>query len=774
MSFNMITHAKDNAKDEDKKNFKDGATTPPVNEGVARPLGSSIIKDFQSWKSTLSKNTKTEANDFLPRQRTGTSSYINEYAFISYGGDYFSGNTPENTFASGDPLNGMVANYDQWKNPTAKNIIEWSRSLSTSDKKLNSQTPSTTTESTGPEYNKDMSANTEATTTVNPPNVNSGGVVPVTDPQIMQKENETSSKDTGTNVTTGDQAVLTAKNVDGIQRRNAGAFGSGGSIQGIGNFKYDWKDFSFCKNYGKIPNNRLLTLRRFKLPVLDNGVVSAKPEMIEKLNKSVLSPGQSPEDWTTSDSARALTYFGDGTSNSLDGIFGFTVGLNWTDFQTGTDERPDYNNNVSGQNFLTSPQDGLALLQKLGFSFGVGSDSVIAGGALMALPPTGVDGNKENLNEAARFNNLSNDPFKGGWQYRVYGPINVITKTKRRTRGLSFTRSEISLTFEYDLTQVGTLNPKVAFLDIISNMLALCYNSGSFWGGDYRFKRETTNLPLPDEIRDALEKMQSGQEVNYGDIIKKILTYGEEKFKNILTETQKFSTDIIDGLDASESATFKTISKKGKNKTPEDLKLEKELQDKIDNQIKINNTNVQALLKNGDITDAIMSKVKQVLSPLGIDPNAFLAKIATGTNKMGMIITNSILGNTNKLEDLSAGLMKLNPLATGEPVGEWHLTVGNPMNPIAVIGNLICTGMKMSMGEELGHDDFPTSLTFTIGLDHARDRDKGDIESMFNMGQGRFYLNIPGTQPWETGFSTGNTKNDSSSLSKADEQGQKS
>jgi hypothetical protein len=34
-------------------------------------------------------------------------------------------------------------------------------------------------------------------------------------------------------------------------------------------------------------------------------------------------------------------------------------------------------------------------------------------------------------------------------------------------------------------------------------------------------------------------------------------------------------------------------------------------------------------------------------------------------------------------------------LLTGEPVGNWHLTVGNPLNPMMVIGNLICTGMKV-------------------------------------------------------------------------------
>jgi len=79
---------------------------------------------------------------------------------------------------------------------------------------------------------------------------------------------------------------------------------------------------------------------------------------------------------------------------------------------------------------------------------------------------------------------------------------------------------------------------------------------------------------------------------------------------------------------------------------------------------------------------------------------------------------------------------------TGEPVGEWHLVIGNPMNPIAMIGNLICTDIDFEFNDELGADDFPTELTINVKLKHGRPRDKGDIESMFNYGNGRMYYGI--------------------------------
>jgi hypothetical protein len=72
----------------------------------------------------------------------------------------------------------------------------------------------------------------------------------------------------------------------------------------------------------------------------------------------------------------------------------------------------------------------------------------------------------------------------------------------------------------------------------------------------------------------------------------------------------------------------------------------------------------------------------------------------------------------------------------GRAVGEWHLTIGNPMNPIANIGNLVCTGCEYELSDTLGLDDFPTEVTFTVSLQHARTRAKQDIESMFNAGNG--------------------------------------
>ena len=78
-------------------------------------------------------------------------------------------------------------------------------------------------------------------------------------------------------------------------------------------------------------------------------------------------------------------------------------------------------------------------------------------------------------------------------------------------------------------------------------------------------------------------------------------------------------------------------------------------------------------------------------------------------------------------------------LLSGEDTGFWHVTVGNPLNPIAVMGNMCIDSTDVEFGDVLGYDDFPSSIKFTVHLKHGKPRDNGAVESMFNAGKGRFY-----------------------------------
>ena len=127
--------------------------------------------------------------------------------------------------------------------------------------------------------------------------------------------------------------------------------------------------------------------------------------------------------------------------------------------------------------------------------------------------------------------------------------------------------------------------------------------------------------------------------------------------------------------------------------------------------------------------DTFMKTFEKLLS----DPISALKELATGGGKM-------LMGNIAARN--RPQILAMRSLLTGEPVGEWHLVVGNPMNPIAMIGNLVCTDCEFEFNDELGADDFPTELKVSIKLKHGKPRDKGDIESMFNLGNGRMYYGI--------------------------------
>lgn len=79
-------------------------------------------------------------------------------------------------------------------------------------------------------------------------------------------------------------------------------------------------------------------------------------------------------------------------------------------------------------------------------------------------------------------------------------------------------------------------------------------------------------------------------------------------------------------------------------------------------------------------------------------------------------------------------LYALNSLLTGDNTGLWHVTIGNPLNPIVSMGNLYIKDVKMQHLGPLGIDDFPTELKVSVTLAHARGRDAIDIQKMYTKG----------------------------------------
>lgn len=76
---------------------------------------------------------------------------------------------------------------------------------------------------------------------------------------------------------------------------------------------------------------------------------------------------------------------------------------------------------------------------------------------------------------------------------------------------------------------------------------------------------------------------------------------------------------------------------------------------------------------------------------------------------------------------------------TGAPNGHWHVTIGNPRNPIFMSGDMVCKNVEIELGKELGFNDLPTEIKATIKLVPARNLGAQEIASKFNSGKGRIY-----------------------------------
>lgn len=113
-------------------------------------------------------------------------------------------------------------------------------------------------------------------------------------------------------------------------------------------------------------------------------------------------------------------------------------------------------------------------------------------------------------------------------------------------------------------------------------------------------------------------------------------------------------------------------------------------------------------------------------------------------NQLKNVLKNGMAMALGKLLDTVGrpSIIVMNSLLSGEPVGNWHVTIGNPDNPIMCIGNLICTGVDVKFpSDSLSFGDFPTKLVVNVKLKPAMPKDKAGIEMMFNQGKQRIYYN---------------------------------
>jgi hypothetical protein len=425
---------------------------------------------------------------------------------------------------------------------------------------------------------------------------------------------------------------------------------------GIKNSPYTWSDFLFCKWYGIVPNNRLITLRKFPLASNDDAAIKrAKPVQ----NIPV---------------AQAVTWFGAGTGNDLNKIWQSTWSLAWTKKDTAPKE-------VSGNNVTNFTQS----LVK-GLSASGANKALIAAVENLSNQADGIAGGgtadqygraKIEENEQLYLKGLWSD--NGAFFNQIQGPVNVKKDFLIRDRGLSTAAQDANwvIIFEYKTDSYFGMSQKRVALDIIANMLALTYSDGE-WLQSLNVYYKKLGLALAPTEQALLESAFVSGGLN------------PDKLLAAFTEIAKTRAGSI-------------------------LKLAGKL--------------APALAKTA--TNVVVGTAKSVLSgDFKVNPYENMSTEEKGAMEAALNVE-----ITKALADSFPAFVQQRANVPNMPTGNWHLTIGNPMNPIMRIGDVIVRSCQLEFGEELGPEDFPIDLKFTVTLSPTRPRDSADIRQTFNLGR---------------------------------------
>lgn len=436
----------------------------------------------------------------------------------------------------------------------------------------------------------------------------------------------------------------------------------------IGQGRYKYADFLFCKDFGKVSNNHMITLRRFAHPVGDN------------IFKFSGKKHRNREDYGNNDfqenssHGTLITWFGT-DDNKLDDILKYSVKSTWKEFQSKIKE-------------IDSQEDTEAngLIGMLANSFSPGYNSLVArgmagtnsiwghwgskliGGTMgrMGLP---VAGGATNANSMKQWETMRMSADEN----RIYTPKNTIQATHKYEGKLELTH-EFTLNFSYKLRAFDLMNPKTVMLDLIGNILEVTYNRGHFWGGENRIIGPPRNSQGVRNINAFIDRQWDKLE---GFLMG--FANGTLDWKGILGS---ISDMVNSAINAIKGAAQETIKTKGQN----------------------------------------IVEVAQKLTGQFVRSGASRAMLGQLKNALGR-----------------PAVYCMNSLLDGSPVGLWHVTIGNPKNPIAAFGNLILTNTTIQHSGPLGFDDFPTDIKVSCTLKHGRSRDLSEVARMYTKGTGSFY-----------------------------------
>ena len=407
----------------------------------------------------------------------------------------------------------------------------------------------------------------------------------------------------------------------------------------LGQARYKYSDFMYCRDVGKISNNHLITLRRFAAPVRDN--------IFQYTGTDTQTSNE-----VAGDIGRLITWFGT-PENKLEDILKYSFHASWREMEAARQDLDSQENDTARG--LTG---GLVNLFNTEHAEGV-EKGINASAFSMLL--------KDDASEYDKGPYADNPAVNGRMfdKHKIYEPKDTVRSKYEYEGNLKFSQ-QFTLTFNYKLRGYDNINGKTAMLDLLGNILAVTYKKGKFWPGE----QHIIGAPQSDQGWKKAQILQDG----------------------IINETRTF---------------------------------------------------IESVCKGNSLADAASSAINTI-SGIKIDNDKSLSESAKE-------LMNNL--KTTGLQSIFSGLMKnalgrpavyaFDSLLTEGETGTWHVTIGNPLNPIASIGNLIIDGdVEITHGGPLGLDDFPTEITVKVPLKHAMPRDSVDIQRMFTKGRRAIYAEI--------------------------------
>lgn len=229
----------------------------------------------------------------------------------------------------------------------------------------------------------------------------------------------------------------------------------------LGRETYSYSDFMFCKYLGRISNNYMITLRRFPYPVDD--FISSIGVKNERKNPNYTT--------MNTDSMGCLVTWMGTPGNEMSNILKYSVSMPFQEVKA------EMQSNQISADSQKKPLNAIAAVFDPKYR-----EQYMNGGAGDAVNKYMEKFFKfgDAPYPVAQYENFSNDNSK------VYGPVDTIKTTyKRSEEGLGFDQN-ITITFDYELRSYNGINPRQAMLDLLANILNVTYSTGTFWGGGFK------------------------------------------------------------------------------------------------------------------------------------------------------------------------------------------------------------------------------------------------------------------------------------------------